>query len=389
MANGSRHSLYAVKEVTYGITPNSPALDLVRITGTTLGLSKDSLGSEEIRSDRQISDFRLGANQISGDVNFELSYGTFDQFLQSVLLSPAWVEQADTGTSSIDATASGFEQASGSFITDGFLVGQLVVSTGFIDAGFNGKSIITAVAALTMTTVPITGSHGVEAGGGDEQLIAAESVRSASTRSSFSFIRLFDDIQPSDKPYYIYKGVELNAMSLSIAANAMITGTFSVTGQSQITAVDLTSLGTPTYNPVSTTSPLDSFTGTLEEGGVVVAVITEIALSLENGIEPRYVVGSKNSIYPSVGRSNLTGTVTAYFEDSTLIDKFIDETESSIVFNLPDGAGNIQRYRIPRLKYTGGQPDVSGEGPITLAMPFQALLDNEEASNFVIERIPA
>lgn len=389
MANGSRHSMYAVKESTYGQTPNNPALDLVRITGTTLGLSKDSLQSEEIRSDRQIADFRQGANQVAGDINFELSYGSFDQFLQGVLLSADWAAPADTGVTTISATATGFSRASGSFLTDGFAVGQTVVSTGFAGSGFNGKSIVTSVSALTMDTTPLSGTHGVEAGDGDEQIVASQSVAAGQTRASFSFIRYFADIAPADNPYYIYRGVELNSMQLTISANSMITGTFSVIGQSQETAQDLTGLGTPTYNPASTTSPLDSFTGTLDEGGTAVAVITEISMTLQNGIEPRFVVGSKNSIYPSVGRSNLTGQVTAYFEDSTLVNKFLNETESSITFSLPDGAGNIQRFRIPRIKYTGGQPDVSGEGPITLAMPFQALLDSSESTNILIERTPA
>lgn len=314
MANGSRHSLYAVKEATYGTTPTSPALELVRITGTTLGLAKDSLQSEEVRSDRQMSDFRLGSNQVSGDVNFELSYGSFDQFLQAALLSEDWA--AD---------------------------------------------------------VPVVGT---------------DQIKSGTQRASFTFVREFSDIQAADKPFYIYTGVEINSMQLTIAANSMVTGTFSVVGQAQTTASDLTALGTPTFPPASTTSPLDSFTGTLNEGGSVIAVVTEISMTLANGIEPRFVVGSKNTIYPSVGRSNLTGQVTAYFEDSSLVDKFLDETESSLQFTLPDGAGNEQKYIIPRIKYTGGQPDVSGEGPITLAMPFQALLDASSGTNLMIERTP-
>lgn len=390
MANGSRHSLYFVEESTYGTTPNNPALDLVRITGTTLGLAKDSLQSEEIRSDRQIADFRLGANQVGGDINFELSYGSFDQFLEAVLLSADWAAPADTGVTTLSATATGYSRASGSFLNDGFSVGQTVVAAGFAGSGYNGKSIITAVDALTMDTTPFPGgSHGVEAGDGDEQITASQSIAAAAERRSFTFVRYFADVLPADNPYYIYRGIELNSIQLSISANSMITGTFSVIGQSQETAQDLTGLGTPTYNPASTTSPLDSFTGALEEGGSTVAVVTEISMTLQNGIEPRFVVGSKNSIYPSVGRSNLTGQVTAYFEDSTLVNKFLNETESSLVFSLPDGAGNVQRYRVPRIKYTGGQPDVSGEGPITLSMPFQALLDSSESTNMLIERTPA
>lgn len=315
MANGSRHSLYAVEEVTTGTTPNDPALELVRITGTTLGLSKDTLQSNEIRSDRQLSDLRMGSNQVGGDVNFELSYGSFDKFLSAALMATnGW--EADT---------------------------------------------------------PALGTDQIKAGQG---------------RQGFTFVRHFADIQAVDKPYYIYRGCEINTLSLSIAANSMITGTFSVIGKSQELAQDLTALGTPTFPAASTTSPLDSFTGSLKENGTTIAVITEIQLQLENNINPRFVVGQKDSIDASVGRSNCTGTITAFFEDSSLVEKFINETESNIEFELPDGAGNLLKVIIPRIKYTGGQPDVSGEGPITLSMPFQALLDATEGTNIIMERTP-
>ena len=161
-----------------------------------------------------------------------------------------------------------------------------------------------------------------------------------------------------------------------------------IVGASQTIADDLTSLGVPTYNAATTTKPLDSFTGTINEGGSPIAVVTELTLNLQNGIDPRFVVGSKNSIQPSIARSNLTGQVTAYFEDSTLVEKFINETESSIEFTLPDAAGNEIKYIIPRIVYTGGQPDVNDEGPVILTMPFQALLDPTTQTNIIIERTP-
>ena len=66
-------------------------------------------------------------------------------------------------------------------------------------------------------------------------------------------------------------------------------------------------------------------------------------------------------------------------------DKFINETESSIEFTLVDVAGNEIKVSLPRVKYNGGQPDTNGDGPITIALPFQALYDETEESQVVIE----
>jgi hypothetical protein len=309
MANGSRHSMRYVAEATYGTTPATPAFKPIRHTGTTLGLSKESLQSEELRDDRQIADFRHGAYQVGGDINIELSYGSFDDLLEAVLLG-TWA--ADGGGTGIDRLKAGV------------------------------------------------------------------------VRRSFTVERYFGDILSADKPYHRFTGVEFNTMSLAINANAMITGSFGVLGQNMSTGTAI--IAGATYASPTTTSPLDSFTGTLSEAGTPIAVITEISLSLENSLEARFVVGSKQSIRPSIGRSNVTGQVTAYFENSALLDKFINETESSIEFELPDGAGNKYTFTLPRIKYTGGQPDVDGEGPITLSMPFQALLDATTGTNIIIDR---
>lgn len=311
MASGSRHSIRYVEEVVRGTTPANPIFKALRQTGVTLGLSKESLQSEEGRTDRMIADVRHGARSVAGDINFELSYGSFDDILAAVLMG-AWTPD----------------------------------------------------------------------GGG----LGIDRLKAGVTRKYFTLEREFADLEAGDK-FMRFTGCEFNSMELAINANAMVTGTFGVIGMDMVTAA--AAIAGATYPAPLTTAALDSFTGVLEEAGNPIAVITEITASLENGLEPRYVVGSKTSIKPSVGRSNATLNVTAFFEDSTLLTKFVNETESSISFDLPDPAGNILRFTYPRVKYMGGQPDTEGEGPITLSMPVQALLDPVSGTQLYIDRIPA
>jgi hypothetical protein len=84
----------------------------------------------------------------------------------------------------------------------------------------------------------------------------------------------------------------------------------------------------------------------------------------------------------------VTGTLGVYFQSKALLDKFINETASSLVFVLQDPAGNTYDFTFPNIKYNGGQPDVSGEGEVTLSLPFVALYDSTEGSNITIERNP-
>jgi len=392
MANGSRHALRYVPEVTYGLTPASPAFKPVRHTGTTLGLSKESLQSEEIRDDRQIADFRHGAYQVGGDINVELSYDSFEDLLEAALLG-TWAPKATKTATTISALASdnSYNDSGNGFVTAGFEVGDHVVVTGFTGNVVNNiaEGVVTAVVAGKLTIGGTDGDVIVDDAAGESVTIATlnRRVKAGTTRRSFTFERFFGDIISADKPYHRFTGVELNTLSLAISANAMVTAVFGTVGQNMTT--DENPLSGATLAAATTTTPLDSFTGTLSESGSPIAVITEIQLSLENGLEARFVVGSKQSILPSIGRSNVSGTITAFFENSDLLDKFINETESSIELELPDAAGNMMRLILPRIKYSGGQPDVEGEGPITLSMPFQALRDPTTGTNIIIETLDA
>lgn len=213
---------------------------------------------------------------------------------------------------------------------------------------------------------------------------AGSELKADVVRRSFSVLRYFSDMASGGKPYHLFTGVEFGGFKLKCTADAMVTGSFSVLGKSMAlstTAPAGATLGTP-----SVTSPMDSFSGALTEGGSTLAVVTEVELSLENALAPRFVVGSKTTIRPSIGRSNMSGKMTAYFEDSSLVDKFINETSSSLQFVLTAGA-NSYTFKLGNIKYTGGQPDVKGEGPITLAMPWQAVYDPDDLSQIVITKV--
>ena len=81
----------------------------------------------------------------------------------------------------------------------------------------------------------------------------------------------------------------------------------------------------------------DGFSGALKEGNATIATITSISLQIENNIEPANVVGSDVAAALVPGRINCTGTVSAYFENLNLLNKFVNETESSIEVMLGTG----------------------------------------------------
>jgi len=210
----------------------------------------------------------------------------------------------------------------------------------------------------------------------------ADVLKAGTTRRSFTIERTFQDITQ----YVRYTGCEVNTMSISIAPNSMVGVSFGFIGKDQ--SIAQTAIASSTYSVLTDTCQFDSFTATISEGGSPIALVTEAEITLENGIEPQFVVGSATTLRPSIGRCNVTGSITVYFEDQAMLTKFQNETESSLDITLTDPAGNTFKIDIPKLKYTSGQPDVSGEGSVTISMDFQAIYDSVDASNIVITRNP-
>lgn len=202
-------------------------------------------------------------------------------------------------------------------------------------------------------------------------------------RRSFTIERHFADVGE----YLRYTGCEIDTLDLKAGTGGIVTATYGFMGQAA--AGDEAAIAGATYPAASTTSPMNSLAGTTaQEGGAAIAVVTEVSISLKNNMAARNVIGSNESLEPSIGRSDLTGSMTAYFETLALYEKFMNETISSLEFSTSDGI-NSYDFLVPKIKYTGGSIPVDSEGPILVTMPFQGLLDSVTGTNLQITRNPA
>jgi len=207
-------------------------------------------------------------------------------------------------------------------------------------------------------------------------------LKSGSTRRSFTLERKFADLDTPE--FHRYTGCEFNTMSMSISPNALVTTTFGVIGKDLSLAT--AEVASSTYSADVGNSPFDSFTGSITEGGSSIATVTSLEFSVENGLEALFSVGSATTNRPSIGKSRVSGTLTTYFDSKTLYEKFLNETASEIVCTLTDADGNDLQIDIPNVKYNSGQPDVSGEGAVTVTMDFVALYNTSDASQLVFTR---
>jgi hypothetical protein len=388
IADGSQHRVQLVAESTYGTTPSSPTFTDFQHNGLTGRLSKTEIRSQTLSSDRQYSFVRHGNKSVGASIPFELSYGSHDTQMEATL-GGTWSTKVDTGAITIDVAPSGsnatFTRSSGDYTSDPIAVGDVITVSGFSDAGGNGRFVATNVTATVVTATPLEGQTvPTESGGGDEQIVVEATLENGTTRRYFTIEEYFADVD-----LYVYTtGQNFSAMSLEIAPDSIVTGSFDLIGKDIEPATD-TQKASATDGTPSTAEPLDSFTGEIRDNGTVLAVVQSLSVNTDNQMERRNVVFDDTSLLPSIRRFMAGGSATVYFEDETLYNKFISETASSLQFELTDPDGNTYWWYLPNIKYMSGDPEVNDDGSINLTMDFSAVKDSVTGKTMTMQRIPA
>ena len=86
-ANASQNRLSMILESAWATTPATPAFTNLRMTSEDLAPAKDTVRSNEIQPTRNVMDEIMVGRNIAGGLDFELSYGTYDPLIQSLMYS--------------------------------------------------------------------------------------------------------------------------------------------------------------------------------------------------------------------------------------------------------------------------------------------------------------
>ena len=185
----------------------------------------------------------------------------------------------------------------------------------------------------------------------------------------------------------LFTGQTVSTMGVSIAPNQMVTTTFGMVGKGMtIGATE------KTQDAASTNSPFDAYSGDLQIGNNVAglassAIITAIDFNVTNSFAPTFVVGSDETPALEVGRAEVTGTFSAYFEDDALINRFLNETESAIQVSVNDPtAANAYTFLFPRVKINSADVGVDGPTSRIISLAFTSLYDTTTGTNLKITR---
>lgn len=359
-------------EAVFGALAASNTGRRMRRTSSSLALSKATNQSTEIRPDSQVVDLRHGLRKVKGDIKTELAIGAHDDWLEAVLRG-GWTSGAVLASGAAAVTASGqsFIRATGSWLADGFKVGDVVRWSG-VSSGNDGRRL--RVTDLTATVMTVAETVETVAGGNSacSCSVAGRKLVNGVQQRSFTIEHAYAEAGFSQ----LFSGCRIGSLDLALPASGFVTAGFGVSGRNMVVREGADA---PYFaGPASSASnpALAAVDGTLRLGAVDIGVVTGLNLSVDLGLTGDGVLGT--DVLPEIfyGRTTVTGTMTAFVEDASLLKSYDGEDELGlhVLLAAPGAASTgFLAIHLPRIKFTGGSIRVEGEHGLPITLPFQAL----------------
>ena len=377
-SEGSRN-YFAYKEESVANTEESGsgATILRRVTGQ-LQLAKAEVTSSEKVTHFQEVNVLHGTRSINWSINGELLGGDYAPLIAAGLRKAfAAVSQI---TASITISSGVATRGSGSFISDGLTVGDIIrLGAMTTTANLSRNLRITALTATTMTLVAVDGGDPVadDAGPNASATVTVPgkitSIPATSHTSKTYTIEKYDGATDTSQ---IGRGCKVGNIEIGVQPDQPPTIAFSGMG------IDRRNVDTASA-PVLT-SPTAAGTGALMSAGIgfvrvagnVVGAITGLSLTINNGISNQPTAFSNISPDIFYGRAaEVTGSITLLKTGNTISDLFDDETEGSLEFYIAAPGSEPRAFisiYLARVKFNSDDED-DPDGPVVMTVNFRAL----------------
>lgn len=379
LATGIAKQLRYKVEATWGTAPGTGSAQLLRRVSSDLDLKKETYESQELLTHYQRQDYRHGVRSVGGSIRGELSPGTYKEFMQATLRRDFVAVSTSTGlTLTIATSGIGYSitRSTGSFWGEGKQVGDVVrITTGTFNAANMNKNLLVIGSTSTahLLVVPLNGVAMVAEGPFTSGAVAVPGKKTfvpttGHTDRSYAIEHYYSDVSLSE----LFLGCKVDQVTLDLPPSGIATIDMQFMGK------DVTTATAEYYvSPTAETSAglLAAVNGVITVGTAQIALITGVQLTFKGNMSGEPVVGSNT--YPDIfeGREIIEGQMTALFQDATLRDYFINETEVSIAFALTtnsNGTADFIGISLPRVK-AGGAAKSDGEKAIVQTIPFVAL----------------
>jgi hypothetical protein len=366
MSDANRLQLGYVLESTFGETPSGPpTLKLLRFTRESLGMDTDTVVSEEIRADRQDADVLRVGISAAGELGFELSQDSYDEFFEAALLSAAWTAEVDVISTDVNTSVASSDNSFNHTTawTNTPTAGTWVYVTGFTDATANGFFKVAASPAPTSTKFVVTGGTLPDESAGNSITIrGGAQILNGTTFRSFAIEKEYQD---QANEFAVLNGMVIDGLSISIPVDGIVTGAFSFLGTKETSATATAGDGSPTAAAgTDVMNSIDHISKIVENGAEFASVA--LSFDLSNNHRVLQEIGTLGATDMGTGTVSISGTLQAYFKTKAVFDRYLNFTTTDLSFaTLIGGEGYV--FDFPKVKFTGGRRVAGGKNTDIIA----------------------
>lgn len=346
--------------------------ELPLVASPGLRLSKANITSPEVRSDGMKSIGRHGSRAVAGTYTAVLRVGALDELLEAGFRS-TWTASdtiTESDMTSITTTTSTIVAASGSWVTQGVKVGDVVVLTLHATAGNNSKNLlVTGVSALTLTVAgtPLTLNAVADTA---FTLTVHKRLGQGVTNRYFTFEEYHADIDYSET----YTDCMVSSLAFAMQPNGTVQVTIGIVG------INATVNNTGTAPVLTSPTQYDSANlvatdATILKDGVAITDLTGFSLNMDAAAQLLEVVGSVTSpdVFPN--NTGVTGSISAPNSDLSWLSSFIAETELSFLIHMVEPESEPKSHVtlfLPLVKQMESPDDpLGGDGPMIGTMALE------------------
>lgn len=352
--SGEMTQLAYVREDQFGTTPATPTGQILRCLPFTLEADANYIENPELRQDSMKAAGRRGALRGKGNFPGKLSYGTYDDFLAAALGNWEWASNVikvkpikTMSSASVAVAASGktFTRLAGSFLTDGFAVGDYVQWAGFTNAGNN---ITVKITTLTATVMTCSGATGLV-----DETTAFGRFCSTNTRPSFTT----EKGHKLNGIYFPHTGTVIDGFTMAGKVGEAVDIAFNVLSKSvgnESRSSVFSTLTAENTNPLMT-----GWDGSVKKGGVSIAELTGWTLEVarNSGIADAY--GSSNLYDIRPGAVDVKGTLEMWFESPQSYTDYRTEADLALQILLGPGVSKSYQIDLTKCRYTGWKSEAT------------------------------
>jgi hypothetical protein len=185
--------------------------------------------------------------------------------------------------------------------------------------------------------------------------------------------------------YSRFLGCKVSSFAMSFGGDGELTAEISVVGANHSMETSAMS-ATPTAISIAR---VNNFSAALTEGGSALSVGTELSINVDFGLDTGVFVIGGNGVRGSIpeGIVSVSGNLKTIFDDTSLLAKAENGTETSLTVTVTESASSILELELQELRYERNAPPVDGPQGLSVDLNFQGYYDDGSEASAIVARV--